>query len=138
MNVIYKPLLVIDDNGPNQIQEDTFISKLKSVINNTQNNIHSSIKVKSPESSSSKNAKKTLLKQKISHRSKNFDSNTHLTDEIGISSKYMRTDEPLSIERYNAIQSNKPSRPDFMTFDKNKKNLSESRLSIKSNAQAKF
>ena len=35
LNVIYKPLLVIDDNGPNQIQEDTFISKLKSVINNT-------------------------------------------------------------------------------------------------------
>jgi hypothetical protein len=39
---------------------------------------------------------------------------------MGISSKYMRTDEPFSIERYNGIQSNKPSKPDFMTFDKNK------------------
>jgi hypothetical protein len=36
--VIYKPLLVNDD-ASNQMKEDTFISKLKSVINNTSNNI---------------------------------------------------------------------------------------------------
>jgi len=49
----------------------------------------------------------------------------------------MRNNEPFSIDRYTLIQSNK-NKPDFMTFDKNKKVVSESRLSIKSNSQNKF